>query len=433
MSIFDYAAMSRLGFTGGGTPAVRPPQPKSKILELLEALQGEQDAPIPSSFRELPEEDRRRQRNQTLLSIGAALSDHQPGQLGSALLQAAMSQNAGQQDALQAYQQRVRQERADKRASIARQLDVEQARQAEDQRLKQEELHEHERGRLGALAEAIRQQLDPDDPRGVEADALAASGDQAGMAKLLGNIREDRQKRALAAKYGVDPEDPQALKTAQEIAQQQELQKRGLGPYYRAPEKPHEGSLQVGEDGYYHLIDQITGRSTRTEVRAPAKEGGEHISRDDKERNEDLETATQHAQWKRAQLYDTYQSQLADESRWPQGPNGEPIRPQPPQMDFAADVKARFDQLQRVRRATRPARLVSPVGGSDPSGAPTSATGPGKGKPQESKATADDVIRLLPKGMVLDPAAKSAIEEALRSGKTAAQIRTEILRDNGML
>jgi hypothetical protein len=320
---------------------------------------------------------------------------------------------------------------------IGDQLQLEQARQAEEARLQDQETRDRERERLGSLAEAIRQQLDADDPRAAAADALAASGDQRGMATLLGEISEEKKRRELAQRLGVDPDDPEAIETAQRIRQEEELRKRGLGSYYRQPERPREGATFVGEDGYYYLGDQVAGtaRLFRDQngrpIRAPARDGSP-VSREEKEHAEDFNKAVTLAGQKRHQQNVQYQARLRDQSQWPW--EGErQVPPPPPADNFQEMVQNHFTVLQRAREATRRPKLVSPVEGHDPSGAPTGPTGPGKGRPQQQKATADDVIRLLPKGMVLDPGARAAIEADLAAGKTPAQIRAEILKDNGLL
>lgn len=416
----------------GGAPAATP-QPRSRIMELLEALESQQQAEpaAPLQFRDLPLDERRRINGQGIANLGALIGGADMGHMGSALAEGAGQFGDLRQRAVQEQATALARQRAERQSSISQQLQIERARQEERSRVSDEEIKGRERERLGALADAIRQQLEPGDTRSEEAGALAASGDQAGLVKLAGGLREERQRRRLAQELGVDPDDDAALETAQRIRQEEALKKRGLGSYFRQPQQPHEGSIQVGDDGFYHVIDQISGRSTPTDVRAPQKDGT-HISLEEENRAADFNHAVTLAGQKRRQQNIAYQAMLRDPSSWPW--DGEhQVPPSPPVDNFQEMVQNHFTVLQRARAASKPARMVSPVGGPEPHGAPTSATGPGKGKPQDGKATANDVIRLLPKGMVLDPGARANIEQDLRAGKTPAQIRTEILRDNGLL
>lgn len=424
MSLADIFRFGAYGQQPPQAPQQQPPPRQSRLVELMQSLAQEQGAPIPQTYRELPREDRRRSQSQSILALAAALGAAPQGQIGSALAEAGWADSQIREQTLRQHQERARQANTDRRGGIADQIELERAIQGERAREEEQQRQQLARERLSQLGAAVRAQLPPDDPRVAQAGTYEATEDVKGMGTLLGSIREEQAGRAeqaaLAERYGVDPGDPIAL----EVAEQQALKSRGLGQYYRAPERPREGSLQVAEDGTYVLIDQISGRATPTGVRA-AQQGG--ASRQDKEADDDFKAAVRLAEQKRQEVFDTWQQQLAAPQTW-----GSADQPPPrPQFNLEGEVAAHYEVLKRVRSSRRPAPLVNPLEGR-PEEAPTSFTGPGKGKPQQPLFTADDVIRLIPKGMVVSPEVRQAIDEDLRANKKPHEILLEILRENGM-
>lgn len=413
------------GMGGGATPpiAAPPQQPRSRLEELLLQLNGMQDQPLPT-WQTMPGEDRRRARGQGMLALAAAFGNADQGHIGTALAQGAFDAGAIQDAAVRRAREDARQQSQEQRLNLGRQIEVERALREERRLTDTEERDTRKRRELGELAESLRGTLDPNDPRIVEAQTLAEVGDHAGLAKLAGEIRGEKKKHddrvVLAEKYHLDPEDPFFDK----VVEQLELKARHLGAYH---EQPREGQLVQDETGRYVLVDQVSGRVTPTPVQGRLPGGGK-LSPEEKHQEADLQKATAFANQEMVRAAAQYQRDLA---AWMKAEGYDAVgnempRPVPPQVDFEATTVKKFQEIQRARAAAKPAPLVNPLEGHA-DGAPTSATGPGKGSPQKAKYGPDDVYALLPKNVLLAPEARALFEKELAAGKTPQQIVADVL------
>jgi len=179
-------------------------------LSLADLYQGvavpEYPAPptLAGSFEDLPEEERRGASRQGWLAIAAALGHATNGNLGEALAQGALGQQAAKEDAVKGYRQEQRQdyETALQGAEVAQRnralaLDEARRRQASE----------------GALAtyQAIADQVGDKDPALLARARTAAKlGDVEGLQKLLALA----PTRMAELSHGVAPDDPIAAEQA---------------------------------------------------------------------------------------------------------------------------------------------------------------------------------------------------------------------------
>lgn len=143
-----YGGSGSGSFGGGGSSDPRGSR-YSELLALLDELERSRSTgrSAPATFRDLPEEHRRQANRQGWLALASAMSEAEPGRLGSAMLRGELARQGIRSEALERYQGEAEREEQMRRAGLQERLRIAQLRREveEDEERSQQQLGLQER------------------------------------------------------------------------------------------------------------------------------------------------------------------------------------------------------------------------------------------------------------------------------------------------
>lgn len=279
------------GKFGNMAPQPKRPSFPLSVSDLWSSAQ-EPDYPEASTLindpSQLSPEAQKRLRRDQLLKVLAAALGAQPGYMGTTALSAVANRGQDEQEAIDRANALAQQKFGFDRQKAALQAETMRTRAITQ---KEGQMAHSVIGKAQELWNAAA-----DDPQ-FQARITSAAQRGGDSMEELAKLEAALPARKALRKAGVDPDDPMAVKAAQDAAaaklkeeekrkdreaeekqrreHEQWLKSQSLGSYKPADRAPREGATVIGADGTPYLVDQATGRViSKIDIPGGVRQGG---------------------------------------------------------------------------------------------------------------------------------------------------------------